>query len=138
MTIAHSARLAAACAWAAGAGVHVGVDVERVRPFDVLDTYAFSRRERRLLRSAGADGPRTGIAAWVAKEAAWKALRLPREAGPEAVELLEFHPGRGHARVAARHPGSGGAFLQVRLRWLGRPDGLYVVGLARGEGPDAR
>jgi 4'-phosphopantetheinyl transferase EntD len=134
VTIAHSARLAVACAWTPAGGARVGIDVERARPFDPADTYAFSARERWIVRAAGGDRHRAGIAAWVAKEAAWKALRLPRQAGPEAVELRDLRPERGRALVEARRPGFRGAVLHVRLRWIGRPDDLYVVGLARGEG----
>jgi 4'-phosphopantetheinyl transferase EntD len=134
ISIAHSGLLAAACAWTADAGALVGLDLERVRAFDVAATHAFTPRERRVLRGAGGDAMAAGIAGWVAKEAAFKALRLPAEAGPEAVELREMDGKRGWARVVGRRRGVRGAAFLVRLRRITRPDGVYVLGLARGEG----
>jgi phosphopantetheinyl transferase len=134
VSIAHSARLAAACAWTcpAASGVVVGVDLERLRPSDVASSeYAFSRRERRLLRAAGGDPEAAGLAAWVAKESAWKALCLPPRAGPEAVELRAFRPEHGRAVVFAAR-GAARAVLSVGLTWLHRPDGVYVMALAHG------
>jgi 4'-phosphopantetheinyl transferase EntD len=132
VAIAHSGRLAVACAWT-GMAWRFGVDLERLRPFDVGATYAFDRRERRLLRDAGADPIAAGIAGWVAKEAAFKALRLPPEAGPEAVALVALDVAQGRARVVGRRKGTRGAAFAVRLWRIARPDGEYVLGVARGE-----
>src|SRR4051812_10087336 len=79
IAIAHSENLGFACAWIVGRAPwrHIGVDVECVRRTDgARSRYAFSQRERRLLREAGGDVSRIGLLGWIAKEAAWKALRL--------------------------------------------------------------
>jgi 4'-phosphopantetheinyl transferase EntD len=134
--IAHSGMLAIACAWATGTRRRrVGVDVERVRPTDVAGSaYAFSPRERRLLRASGIDPSRAGLLAWVAKEAAWKAIRFSADVGPGAVEIRQLAPDACTATVVARTATRAGqnlpATFGVRLGTLDGPDGQYVVGLA--------
>ncbi len=111
VAIAHSARLAVALAWRGEVGTgkraptttRVGIDLERARETDVAHSpYAFSRREQRLILSSGLAESRAGLCAWVAKEAAWKALRLPPAAGPDVVELESFDAEAGRAIVRAR------------------------------------
>ena len=55
ISISHSSRVAVACAWLANSlqPRFAGIDLEYLRPNDVADSaYAFSRRERCLLRQA--------------------------------------------------------------------------------------
>jgi hypothetical protein len=55
VSLAHSSRLAVACAWTnlPRNGYGAGVDLERVRHSEVASSpYAFSRRERRLISAA--------------------------------------------------------------------------------------
>jgi 4'-phosphopantetheinyl transferase EntD len=136
LAIAHSGMLAIGCAWTNDhqRPRRVGVDLERVRETAIAHSgYAFSRRERRLLLGAGVDASRAGLLGWVAKEAAWKALRFPADVGPDAIELRSFDTRR--AVVVPRCDRNGGTVdrysaLTVRLGELSGPDGAYVLGLA--------
>jgi len=138
ISIAHSGLLAIACAWAtqAGRGRRIGIDVERLRPTDIASSrYAFSPRERQLVRATDVDGSCAGLLAWVAKEAAWKAIRFSADVGPDALEVRGFDPDGLTATVIERRRREGEhdarkTFL-VRLRVLAGPDGEYVVALAR-------
>ncbi len=134
VSISHSGGLAAACAWHASraARLSVGIDVERLRPTCVADSpYAFSRRERLLLRRGDGDASRAGITAWSVKEAAWKALCPDPGLGPETVEIREL--ARGWAIVEPRgelerRPDA--SAIHVRFRYVHLPDGVYVVSRA--------
>ena len=136
--IAHSGMLAVACAWLMQAGQRrrVGIDVERLRPTDVASSpYAFSPRERRLFHATAVETSRAGLLAWVAKEAAWKAIRFPADVGPDVLELRWFDPGAGTATVVVRRRRRGvehdpRVTFRVRLRALAGPDGEYVMALA--------
>ncbi len=132
VSLSHDDGLAAACAWLAGREGHAaGIDVERLRRSRVGEShYAFSRRERRVVRSAGRPSL-AGLAAWAAKEAAWKALSLGPDSGPESVELRRLDLGARRAEVVA-HPrlGRGQRSVMVRLRPVAGPDGRYVLALA--------
>jgi hypothetical protein len=130
--------LGIACAWRREPRlrVGVGVDLERVRPTAVAGScYAFSQRERRLLRDACRNPQLAGLCGWVAKEAAWKALRLPSNAGPDAVELRAFDATSSTATVVTRRGARAEAadrdsVLRVKVRPLSGPDGDYLVGVA--------
>jgi 4'-phosphopantetheinyl transferase EntD len=133
VSVSHTRGLAAACAWT-GTGWVVGIDLERVRRTEALEgTYAFSRRERRLIGRLG-DERLAALGGWTVKEASWKALRLDPRDGPESVEIARLDPVNGTAVVritsqARSSVGSGRAFARVgRLRAAG---GDYVCALAR-------
>ncbi len=135
IAIAHSGRVGAACAWRnrTTRTRHVGIDIERVRRTDVGQSrYAFSRRERRLVRDAGGSALHAGLFAWVAKEAAWKALRLSPDRGPAAVALTMFDPTHGRAAVVSRDDGTRPASLRVRMRAVAGPDHAYLLAVAIG------
>ena len=135
IAIAHSGRVGAACAWRSTTTRmrHVGVDIERVRRTDVgRSGYAFSRRERRLVRDAGGDASHAGLFGWVAKEAAWKALRLSPDCGPAAVALTMFDPASGRATVVSRDNGGRPMSLRVRMRTVAGPDREYLLAVAVG------
>jgi len=133
VSVSHTKGLAAACAWT-GTGWAVGIDLERVRRTDALEgTYAFSRRERRLIGRLG-DERLAALVGWTVKEACWKALRLAPRDGPESVEIGRLDPVRGTAVVritsqARSSVGSGRAFARVGL--LRAAGGDYVCALAR-------
>jgi 4'-phosphopantetheinyl transferase EntD len=133
LSIAHDDRLAAACAWPAPDRRGVGVDVERCRPCGVGESeYAFSSRERALLRTPG-DSSLAALAAWTAKEAAWKALVPEPTLGPESLELMRLSLDRGRALLRTRSPGAGaggGRTLTARLCLLQGWDGPYLLALA--------
>jgi len=130
VSITHSGRLALACAWTGTPeGRRAGVDLERLRPVDVAQSrYAFSRRERALLARAP-EGPRlAGLAAWTAKEAAWKALWPAQGADPAEVEVWALNLAGGQAVVRAPR---GGSRLGVRVGMTAGPEGEYVFSVAR-------
>lgn len=141
LAVAHSGTLAVACAWTIDRGKprEIGIDLERVRRSEVARSpYAFSHRERRVLRGAGIDDSLSGLMGWIAKEAAWKALRLPPTAGPSAVELTALDPSHGYATVIPRPDAvSDGEGFHVRFRALRAPDGDYVLGVAARSHPIA-
>ena len=127
VSIAHSGRLAVAAAWRASACRRFGVDLEKVRASEVgVSEYAFSRSERNLIASAGRS---SGLSAWVAKEAAWKAMRLPPSAGPQAARIRARDLRRGSAVVHARS-GERTVRFRVSLRRIAGPDGTYLLALA--------
>jgi 4'-phosphopantetheinyl transferase EntD len=135
--IAHSGTLAVACAWArTAAPPRLGIDLERVRETDIARSpYAFSRRERRVLSGVRMRASMAGVLGWVAKEATWKALRLPPNAGPDVVELRALTVD--HAIVVPRHghsalDGCQATSFAVQLQTLSGPDGDYVMGLSAG------
>ena len=137
VSISHSSRLAAACAWFAQeeGPLLAGIDVEHTRPNEVAESsYAFSPRERRLLSEAQ-EGPEiAGLAAWTAKEAVWKALLAGQDIGPEAIEIRVQNLAQGRTLVRVK-----GALsdrirdpqLWVRTRQIGGPDGKYVMSIAK-------
>jgi phosphopantetheinyl transferase (holo-ACP synthase) len=99
VSVSHSKGLAAACAWT-DTEWSAGIDIERIRPTEILDgAHAFSRRERELLGRIG-DRSLAALAGWVVKEASWKALALDR-GGPEALEIEKLDAGTGRAVVRA-------------------------------------
>jgi 4'-phosphopantetheinyl transferase EntD len=136
VAIAHSGRLAAACAWRGGHGDarSAGVDVERLRRTELAaNPYAFSRRERRLIAQAPHEPYVAALAAWTVKEAAWKALRPETRSDPTEIRLKALSLTRGWAAVDA-----GDA---IRRRWgkceitvcvgsVSGPDGPYFLSLA--------
>ncbi len=131
VSLAHSGRLALACAWPnmAGEGYRAGVDLERVRPTDVARSrYAFSGRERALLARVPEGLLLAGLAAWTAKEAAWKALGPAQGFDPAGVRLRALNLAGGLAVVEAS---SGRPRLGVRLGFVAGPDGIYLLSLAR-------
>jgi len=128
VSLAHSGRLALACAWP-GARRHTGVDLERVRPTDVAHSrYAFSRRERALLARAPEGLALAGLAAWTAKEAAWKALWPHQPVSPAGIEIRALDLERGCA-VAQVPPGR--AQFEVRIGFIAGPDGPYLLSIAQ-------
>jgi phosphopantetheinyl transferase len=138
VSLSHAGRLAAACAWrtAPPRRTRAGIDLERVRPSDVATSrYAFSRGERRLVGRQPARRAVSALAAWTAKEAAWKALCPDPSVGPAALEIraLRLASGRGLVRVRApcRRLGPVSA-LRVRVSSLHGPDGGYLLSLAVG------
>ena len=133
--IAHSGALAVGCAWSmTAASPQIGVDLERLRQTDVARSpYAFSRRERRVLGRARMSSSMAGILGWVAKEATWKALRLPPDVGPDAIELRVLDRDRAIVLPRRDHPALDrcqSASFAVHLQALSGPDGDYVMGLS--------
>jgi 4'-phosphopantetheinyl transferase EntD len=136
ISLAHSSRLAVAFAWTnhRGGGYSAGVDLERVRHSDVAtSSYAFSRGERKLISEASSNLSWSGLAAWTAKEAAWKALRPGMDCGPDTIELCEFDLRQG--RAALRPRGKlrrcfGETQIRTRLVDVLGPDGSYILSLA--------
>lgn len=131
VSLAHSGRLALACAWpgAPGEGGRAGVDLERVRPTDVARSrYAFSRREREVLACAPEGAVLAGLAAWTVKEAAWKALSPTPILSPVSIEVraLNLTEGRAIAEVPPDR-----LQLSVRLGFVAGPDGPYVLSIAQ-------
>lgn len=136
VSLAHSGRLAAACAWRKGVNgrLAAGVDLERVRPSKVAESeYAFSARERALLAMLP-EGPRVGgLVAWTVKEAVWKALRLDQSYGPWELRIraLDLRIGQAEVGVSRRLlPRLGDAALRVRIVNVMGPDGPYFLTLA--------
>jgi phosphopantetheinyl transferase len=127
VSVSHTKGLAAACAWR-DPRWSAGIDIERVRPTDILDSaYAFSRRERQLIGQLG-DRPLAALVGWAVKEAAWKAVTLDGSGGPEAVEIVALDLGTGRAAVRAADRGLGSAQAQVgRIRAAGAE---YVLAVA--------
>lgn len=136
VSLSHSGRLAAALAWRARPGEPhaAGVDVERIRSSEVASNpLAFSRAERALLRQAGDAGAFAGLAAWTAKEAAWKAIRSERQVGLDALVLTKLDLVRGHARVHWRRRPRRAleeSTFSVTIRVVQGPDGVYLLSVA--------
>ena len=132
VTLAHSSRVAVACAWPGARGYSLGIDVERVRSADLPDNeYAFSLAERRLWHQNRAGS--LPLAAWTVKEAAWKALVPSPRLGPETVEIIELDANTGRARVRTKgrlSEVSGGLHIRARFVNLAGPDGEYWFALA--------
>jgi len=136
VSLAHSSRLAVACAWTnlPRNGYGAGVDLERVRHSEVASSpYAFSRRERRLISAASQGTSWIGLAAWTAKEATWKAMRPEVECGPETIEICELDLRQGRAALRPRgklvarfHQ----ATFRARLNVIPGPDGMYLLTIA--------
>lgn len=137
ISISHSSRLAVACVWSLTSAhlLAAGVDVEHVRPNQVSEsTYAFSRRERKLLARLPEKPEILGLAGWTVKEAVWKALRASQSIGPDAIDIYALSLGQGYAVVKvkgllAHHLGA--AQLSVTTEIIPGPDGRYVLSLAR-------
>jgi phosphopantetheinyl transferase len=134
VSIAHSGRLAAACAWHADCGGHAGVDLERVRPSAIgRDSYAFSARERARIRAVPEGEEVAGLAAWTVKEAVWKALRGHPSDGPAEIEVSRLDLGHGEAAVRLRprlRDRLGDGSLRVRVGRVQGPDGPYLLSVA--------
>ncbi len=136
ISISHSGRLAAACAWPnnSGSPVLAGVDLERTRPNEVADsTYAFSERERAMLVRAPEGSEVAALAMWTAKEAVWKALLAGQDIGPDSIEVWIQSIGQGHAMVEVKgqlRRRLARNTLTVRTRLLAGPDGPYILSVA--------
>ena len=124
VSLSQSKGLAVACAWRSSSW-SVGIDLERIRPTDVLDSaYAFSRREREVIRRIGGRAL-AALVGWTVKEAAFKALAL--RGGPEALEIVALDPaGRATVRAADARLG----IARARVRRLRASGADYVVALA--------
>jgi phosphopantetheinyl transferase len=136
ISISHSSRLAVACAWLDHSRDldSAGVDLEYLRQNEVAEsTYAFSRREQKLLLQTP-EGPETAaLAAWTTKEAVWKALLAGQEIGPSAIEIQRQSLAKGHSAVRVKGQLSkrlGNSELQVRMGRVEGPDGAYVFSVA--------
>jgi 4'-phosphopantetheinyl transferase EntD len=136
ISLAHSGHLAAAFAWMGNpaSGYCAGIDLERVRPTQIAaSSYAFSGRERRLIAEGMHGRDWSALAAWTAKEAAWKALRPEVDCGPDTIEIQRLNLRRGYALLKPR-----GKLLQrfgqveIRTRLINviGPDGDYVLSFA--------
>jgi phosphopantetheinyl transferase len=137
VSIAHSGRLGAACAWrnARGGCDAAGIDVEQIRANQVFEnSYAFSRREQELLAGIPEGVEIAGLAAWTVKEAVWKALGADDHIGPEAIDLRSLDLGRGCARVEVRYrlkTLSRGRPIHVGCKILQMSDGAYALSIAQ-------
>lgn len=140
ISLSHSSRLVAAVAWQVeeSESYSAGVDVERLRNSDIGDSaYAFSRRERRLIRAAAQVTAWSGIAAWVAKEAAWKALCPEPESGLDTVEIQALDLRSGDVTLKPLATGRKlcqAEIIRAHLSIRKGPDGLYILGLAENGG----
>jgi 4'-phosphopantetheinyl transferase EntD len=135
VSLAHSGRLAAAFSWVSEPGCcySAGIDLEQIRASEVASSaYAFSGSERRMIACAECPS-RCGLAAWSAKEAAWKAMRPEPECGPDTVEICRLDLRRGLAvlkprgKLRTRFPQA-----TIWAHWIvvSGPDGLYILSLA--------
>ncbi len=136
VSIAHSGRLGVACAWrnSDDGRYAAGVDIEQVRANQVFqNSYAFSRREQKLLAGA-TEGPEiAGLAAWTVKEAVWKALDADDRIGPEAIDIQSFDLGLGCAQVKVRHQLKRrlrGRQIRMRCKTFRVSDYAYVLSIA--------
>ena len=138
-SVSHSGCLAAACAYTPQmgprqGGIAFGVDLERLRPTEVARSgYAFSRRERRLLRRAPEGPALAGLAGWTVKEAVWKALQPNKNTSPAELEIraISMAAGRAAVHVGDRlRAGLGHPTLKVRIALVKGPDGWYVLSVA--------
>lgn len=136
VSIAHSGWLGAACAWrnSNGGCYAAGMDVEQIRANQVFEnSYAFSRREQKLLADTAEGVGIAGLAAWTVKEAAWKALGADDRIGPEAIDLQLLDLGLGCARVEVRHQLRmllRGRQVRVGCKILKVSDDAYVLSIA--------
>jgi phosphopantetheinyl transferase len=136
VSLSHSGRVAAACAWRIKqpAGFSVGVDVERLRSSDVATSpYAFSRRERAMLSHLPIDQSHAGIVAWSVKEAMWKALRPSPSCGPESIEIRALDLNNGCADVQVKYGlvrRLGSARIRARFFIIAGPNQKYVLSCA--------
>ncbi len=134
VSLTHSGRLAAACAWFNAPDYSAGVDLERIRPTEVGQSeVAFSRRERTLLAQAPEGQTLAGLAAWTVKEAVWKALQPNRYSSPAAIEVraLSLASGRAAVKVGGKlAAGWGGAVIRAKVSRIDGPDGAYIFSVA--------
>ncbi len=136
LSLSHSDRLAVAIAWRDDErrGYSLGVDLERIRPTEIATSrYAFSRGERKLIREAPRGAMLNSLAAWIAKEAAWKAMRPDPEYGPDTVELVSLNLPGGRAAVRPRGKLSklyGDTILTTHLSVMNGADESYLLALA--------
>lgn len=136
VSLSHSSRLAAACAWRTiqFVGFSIGVDIERLRASDAATSpYAFSKRERTMLSNLSSEKRDMGIVAWSVKEAVWKAFRPDASCGPDSIEIQNFDWNGGCADVQVRYglvPKLGKASIQTRFSFIEGPDGEYVSSTA--------
>jgi phosphopantetheinyl transferase (holo-ACP synthase) len=142
ISISHSSRLAVACAWLAHSS-HLGsagIDLEYVRSNEVVESYAFSRAERKLLFQAP-EGPEiTALAAWTVKESVWKALLADQAIGPNAIEIRRQSLAQGRAAVSVKGQLAkrlGHSNLKVQMGKIEGPDGTYVFSLTQVVPPTA-
>lgn len=136
VSLSHAGCMAAACAWRENEkGAGFGVDVERWRAREIADSvWAFSRRERALL-SRFPEPSLAAVAAWSAKEAAWKALRPPKNCGPESlsIEQLDREYGRAIVRANRALRGDFAPRLSVKMRLVVVREEKYLLCVARSE-----
>jgi 4'-phosphopantetheinyl transferase EntD len=130
VSITHSGRLVAACAWDPSAGLAAGVDLEPIRPGLLgQGDYLFSPREKALLATSGDDPALAQLAAWTAKEATWKTLWPHQPRHPAAVELVCIDLSVGRAGTSG--PGESlGCPIHVTISTVAGPDGDYLLALA--------
>jgi 4'-phosphopantetheinyl transferase EntD len=131
VSITHSGRLAAACAWGTSTGLAAGVDLEAIRQGLVEQgDYLLSTREKALIAATADDPAIAQLAAWTAKEATWKALWPHQPRHPAAVELVLLDLSAGSAVTSS--PGeSPGRPIHVAISTVPGPDGDYLLALAR-------
>ena len=143
ISISHSSRLAVACAWLAHSSrlSSAGIDLEYVRSNEVVESYAFSRAERKLLFQAP-EGPEiTALAAWTVKESVWKALLADQAIGPNAIDIQQQSLAQGRAVVTVKGllaKRLGHSNLQVQMGKILGPDGAYVFSLTQVVPPKRR
>jgi phosphopantetheinyl transferase len=136
VSLSHSGRVAAACAWRTKPHnrISLGVDVERLRPSDVYSSpYAFSRRERTLLSRLPIEKSLAGITAWSVKEATWKAVAADLNCGPESIEIRSLDLNHGFADVQVSRAlvqRLGRARIRAQLFFVHGPDRRYVISCA--------
>ncbi len=137
VSIAHSGWLGAACAWrnSDGGCYAAGMDIEQVRVNQVFEnSYAFSRREQKLLADAAEGAEIAGLAAWTVKEAVWKALGADDRIGPEAIDIQSLDLSLGCAKVEVRHQLRTllcGRQIRVGCKILKMSGDAYVLSIAQ-------